>query len=160
MLLANHLLLNGLVPSLVLGTLLMSLAVFSMFFTATLHLRGYIAVARKRNSSLVKRAAAYACGLLVLMGIFTIASMWLVTFDPDAINSIYFQTIDFLLVALVGLTTIAGIALFVGMVRLYKQLGVFAIIGPLHLLWVFFPPYPWLAIIFIAPSIYFLYKQN
>ncbi len=125
--------------------------------TLVAHMQGYVYLGRKYDSVLMVRSTQFIMAGLVFFGIVviaaTVAEPWLTPFEVYFANAaIGFFTMLLLIPALL---------FAVGMVRMYKKLGIWTIvaacISPAAVIFIW---KPWFVALIVAVSAYFFYRES
>jgi hypothetical protein len=130
----------------------LNLDIFLLFLTAIFHMRGYVYLGSKLDSNIVRKSAWAILIILIFFGLSILASDFAGSFNFSEYGANAF--IGLFLIMLV----IAEIPFAVGVVKLYKQLGILAIFAACIGLWAILVWLPWLTILLFIPSTLFLFK--
>jgi len=127
----------------------------TIFFTMILHTRGYVYLGNKIDSRLLKWSAVSQCVLFFLLS---------VSILTDIVMAVYGHGTGGEADAFIGLFTIllflSAIFFAYSMIRLYKHIGVLALLAAPLPFWFAFLWYGWPIALFLIPSVLFLAKAE
>ncbi|OGG53603.1 hypothetical protein A2851_01800 [Candidatus Kaiserbacteria bacterium RIFCSPHIGHO2_01_FULL_53_29] len=133
----------------------LEIALFLLFLTAIMHVRGYVYAGSKYNLNLLKISAFAQAIILGFFGLSVMASVFVGAFDLGP-TKIY----DTLIGLFVLLLLIAEILFAFSMIQLYRKIGILALLTAPFPLWVIFIWYGWPALLFFIPSTLLLFKES
>lgn len=125
---------------------------FLLLLTAIMHIRGFVYLGSKLDSSFLRWCSIGLCTVLGLFGFMALALFPIKAYPPVVVQAF-----------VSGVVWVAGLSFMIALWRLYKRLGIVTFPASLHILWLYLiwsPLTPLSALLLLGPSTYLLYRES